>query len=72
MNLERFSYEDLTFSWIAWDDEYKEMGNDISISTGYSNPIDTHAELETLGILEAVKQVKSDESNGYLDFKISF
>ena len=74
LNLERFSYEDMTFSGISWDDEYNEMGNYISIYnfTRSSIPIDTHAESEVLGTLVAVKQVKSDESKRYIDFKISF
>ena len=64
--LEKFSYKDLTFSGISWDDEYDEIGNynNISHYVRTSTPINTHADPYTLGTLEAVKQVKSDESKG--------
>ena len=59
----------MTFSWIQWDVE--NYDSNISLYRS-STPIRTHAESETLGTLEAVKQVKSDKSKGYLDFKVSF
>ena len=54
-----FSYDDITFSGISWYDDYDEIENDSNISPYRSSTsIRTHAESETLGTLEAVKQVK--------------
>ena len=57
VGLEGFTYDDMTFSKISWDDEYDEIGNYSHIShyARSSTPVNTHAESETLDTLEAVK-----------------
>ena len=56
VGLEGFSYDDMTFSGISWDDEYDEIGEDSNISqyARSSISINSHAESETLGTLKGL------------------